>query len=161
MTSNDEIFGLPMPDAGPIFAVLALHILSGLIAVIAGALAAIARKQPGRHPRAERVYVWHSAESPVPRLRGHRVQLVHMPAARRRCQSTPEGALGVVRRNQTAVCPRRDSSPYSVAKTAETLTACTRLLALGRVEKGWQDRLVSGNRDWLSTGRHTHGGKSL
>ena len=54
-----EIFGLPIPDAGPIFAAaLALHILSGLTAVIAGALAATARKQPGRHPRAGRVYLW-------------------------------------------------------------------------------------------------------
>ena len=35
-----------------------LHILSGLTAVIAGALAATARKQPGRHPRAGRVYLW-------------------------------------------------------------------------------------------------------
>ena len=59
MTFNGEIFGLPIPDAGPIFAAaLALHILSGLTAVIAGALAATARKQPGRHPRTGRVYLW-------------------------------------------------------------------------------------------------------
>ena len=59
MTFNGEIFGLPIPDAGPIFAAaLVIHILSGLTAVIAGALAATARKQPGRHPRAGRVYLW-------------------------------------------------------------------------------------------------------
>lgn len=59
MTPKGEIFGLPIPDAGPIFATaLALHILSGLTAVIAGVLAATARKQPGRHPRAGRVYLW-------------------------------------------------------------------------------------------------------
>jgi hypothetical protein len=59
MMLNREIFGLPIPDAGPIFAAaLVLHILSGLTAVIAGALAATARKQPGRHPRAGRVYLW-------------------------------------------------------------------------------------------------------
>jgi hypothetical protein len=59
MTLKNEIFGLPIPDAGPIFAAaLGLHILSGLTAVIAGALAATARKQPGRHPRAGRVYLW-------------------------------------------------------------------------------------------------------
>jgi uncharacterized membrane protein len=59
MMLNGEIFGLPIPDAGPIFAAaLVLHILSGLTAVIAGALAATARKQPGRHPRAGRVYLW-------------------------------------------------------------------------------------------------------
>ena len=59
MRSLSEIFGLPIPDAGPIFAVaLVLHILSGLTAVITGALAATARKRPGRHPRAGRVYLW-------------------------------------------------------------------------------------------------------
>jgi hypothetical protein len=59
MTLSRELFGLPIPDAGPIFAAaLVLHILSGLTAVIGGALAATARKQPGRHPRAGRVYLW-------------------------------------------------------------------------------------------------------
>jgi hypothetical protein len=59
MTLNREIFGLPILDAGPIFAAaLVLHVLSGLTAVTAGALAATARKQPGRHPRAGRVYLW-------------------------------------------------------------------------------------------------------
>ena len=59
MTLSSELFGLPIPDAGPIFAAaLVLHILSGLTAVIAGALAATARKQPGRHPCAGRVYLW-------------------------------------------------------------------------------------------------------
>jgi hypothetical protein len=59
MTFNGEIFGLPIPDAGPIFAAaLVIHILSGLTAVIAGALAATARKRAGRHPRAGRVYLW-------------------------------------------------------------------------------------------------------
>jgi hypothetical protein len=56
---NSEIFGLPIPDAGPVFAVaLAIHVASGLTAVVAGALAATARKRPGRHPRAGRVYLW-------------------------------------------------------------------------------------------------------
>jgi hypothetical protein len=59
MTLNSEILGLPIPDAGPVFATaLVIHILSGLTAVIAGALAATARKRPGRHPRAGRVYLW-------------------------------------------------------------------------------------------------------
>ena len=58
MTLNGEIFGLPTPDPRPIFATaLLLHILSGLTAVIAGALAATARKRPGRHPRAGRIYL--------------------------------------------------------------------------------------------------------
>ena len=59
MTLNSEILGLPIPDAGPVFATaLVIHILSGLTAVIAGALAATARKRPGRHPRTGRVYLW-------------------------------------------------------------------------------------------------------
>jgi hypothetical protein len=53
-----EILGLPIPDAGPVFtAALAVHVLCGLVAVVAGALAATARKRPGRHPRAGRVYL--------------------------------------------------------------------------------------------------------
>ena len=54
-----DILGLPIPDAGPIFAAaLVIHILSGLTAVISGALAATAKKRPGRHPRAGRIYLW-------------------------------------------------------------------------------------------------------
>lgn len=54
-----DVFGLPIPDAGPVFAAaLAVHVVSGLTAVVAGALAASARKRPGRHPRAGRVYLW-------------------------------------------------------------------------------------------------------
>jgi hypothetical protein len=56
---GSDIVGLPIPDAGPIFATaLAAHIASGLTAVTAGAIAATARKQAGRHPRAGRVYLW-------------------------------------------------------------------------------------------------------
>lgn len=56
MTLNSENFGLPIPNAGPVFATpLVIHVLSGLTAIIAGAPAAIARKRPGRHPRAGRV----------------------------------------------------------------------------------------------------------
>jgi hypothetical protein len=54
-----DLFGLPIPDSGPVFtAALAGHLTAGLTAVIAGALAAGARKRPGRHPRAGRVYLW-------------------------------------------------------------------------------------------------------
>jgi hypothetical protein len=54
-----DFLGLPIPDAGPVFAAaLGLHIASGLVAVVAGALAATAGKRPGRHPRAGRVYLW-------------------------------------------------------------------------------------------------------
>jgi len=54
-----DLLGLPIPDAGPVFATaLAVHVASGLVAVVAGALAATARKRPGRHPCAGRVYLW-------------------------------------------------------------------------------------------------------
>lgn len=57
--SGSDIGGLPIADAGPIFATaLSVHIVSGLTAVTAGALAAAARKRAGRHPRAGRVYLW-------------------------------------------------------------------------------------------------------
>jgi hypothetical protein len=56
---GSDILGLPVPDAGAIFATaLSVHIMSGLTAVTAGALAATARKRSGRHPRAGRVYLW-------------------------------------------------------------------------------------------------------
>jgi hypothetical protein len=52
------ILGLEIPDAGPVFLVaLLVHVLAGLTCVVAGALAATARKRPGRHPRAGRVYL--------------------------------------------------------------------------------------------------------
>lgn len=54
-----DFFGLPIPDAGPVFAAaLAVHIGSGLTAVVAGALAAAAKKRPGRHPRSGHFYLW-------------------------------------------------------------------------------------------------------
>jgi len=44
---------------GPVFlAALAAHVLAGLTCVVSGALAATARKRPGRHPTAGRVYLW-------------------------------------------------------------------------------------------------------
>jgi threonine/homoserine/homoserine lactone efflux protein len=37
---------------------LAFHIAAGVTCVISGALAATARKRPGRHPKAGRIYLW-------------------------------------------------------------------------------------------------------
>ena len=57
--SAGDFLGLPVPDAGPVFtAALIVHIGCGLTAVIAGALAAAARKGSGRHPAAGHVYLW-------------------------------------------------------------------------------------------------------
>src|SRR4029077_6725571 len=53
-----EIDGLLIPDAGGVFlAALAVHVLAGVVCVVSGAVAASARKGPGRHPRARTVYV--------------------------------------------------------------------------------------------------------
>jgi hypothetical protein len=53
-----DILGLPIPNAGHVFTIaLAVHIICGLIAVLAGALAATAKKRAGRHPRAGRIYL--------------------------------------------------------------------------------------------------------
>lgn len=47
-----------VPDTRPLFvAVLAVHVLAGLTGIVAGALAATARKRRGRHPRAGTVYL--------------------------------------------------------------------------------------------------------
>src|SRR5947207_13788634 len=48
-----RIAGIDVPDSRPLFlAALALHVLAGLVCIVAGLLAATARKRPGRHPRA-------------------------------------------------------------------------------------------------------------
>ncbi|OLB76752.1 MAG: hypothetical protein AUI14_17645 [Actinobacteria bacterium 13_2_20CM_2_71_6] len=53
-----EIGGLVIPDSRPVFlAVLAVHVVGAAIAVVAGALAATARKRAGRHPRAGTAYL--------------------------------------------------------------------------------------------------------
>ena len=53
-----DIGGIEVPDSRPLFlAALAVHVLAGLVSVIAGARAALARKRPGWHPRAGRVYL--------------------------------------------------------------------------------------------------------
>src|SRR6476469_10324862 len=53
-----EIDGLLIPDAGGVFLVaLAVHVLAGVVCVASGAVAASAKKRPGRHPRAGAVYL--------------------------------------------------------------------------------------------------------
>jgi cytochrome bd-type quinol oxidase subunit 2 len=57
--SGSDLVGLPIPDSGLVFATaLSVHIVSGLTAVTAGALAAAARKRAGRHPCAGCVYLY-------------------------------------------------------------------------------------------------------
>jgi len=53
------IAGIPLPSDAPLFlALIAAHVAAGLTAVIAGAIAMLSRKQPGRHPQAGTVYYW-------------------------------------------------------------------------------------------------------
>jgi hypothetical protein len=54
-----DVLGIHVPAAGRVFlAALALHILAGLTAVIAGVVATTARKRSGRHPRAGVIYLY-------------------------------------------------------------------------------------------------------
>ncbi|GAA1393109.1 hypothetical protein ACFQZ4_37225 [Catellatospora coxensis] len=54
-----EILGLLIPDEGAVFyAALAVHVTAGMAAVVAGGVAASARKRPGRHPRTGTAYLW-------------------------------------------------------------------------------------------------------
>jgi hypothetical protein len=53
------IGGIPLPSDTLLFLVfVAVHLAAGFTAVIAGALAMLSRKQPGRHPLAGTVYYW-------------------------------------------------------------------------------------------------------
>ncbi|HEY1885211.1 MAG TPA: hypothetical protein VGG86_04065 [Roseiarcus sp.] len=60
MTGSPIIIGgIPLPSDAPLFLTfVALHVAVGLICVIAGAVAMLSRKQPGRHPQAGSVYYW-------------------------------------------------------------------------------------------------------
>ena len=54
-----NLAGIPMPSTNPIFlAIVAVHILMGLTCVVAGAVAMLSPKQPGRHPTFGKVYFW-------------------------------------------------------------------------------------------------------
>lgn len=57
--NSTVIGGIPLPSNAPLFlAIVAIHVAMGVIAVIAGAVAMLSRKQPGRHPRAGTIYYW-------------------------------------------------------------------------------------------------------
>lgn len=54
-----SIGGPDVPDAGPVFlTALGFHVAAGATSIVAGAAAALARKQAGRHPRAGTVYLY-------------------------------------------------------------------------------------------------------
>lgn len=54
-----SVAGIPLPSSAPWFLMtIALHVTAGLVAVVAGIIAMLARKTAGRHPRAGSVYFW-------------------------------------------------------------------------------------------------------
>ena len=61
MTPEDTtvVAGIPIPSTSPIFlTVVALHVLVGLLCVVAGAVAMLSPKRSGRHPTFGTIYYW-------------------------------------------------------------------------------------------------------
>lgn len=53
------IGGIPIPSRDPWFlAGVAIHVVAGVAAVVAGAIAMLSAKRPGRHPAAGTAYFW-------------------------------------------------------------------------------------------------------
>jgi hypothetical protein len=53
------VVGIEVPSVSPLFlAVVGFHVVAGTIAVIAGAIAMLSKKRPGRHPRFGIVYFY-------------------------------------------------------------------------------------------------------
>src|SRR6185437_8145534 len=53
------VAGLSIPSTSPLFlGLVALHVLAGIVCVVAGAVAMLSPKAPGRHPAAGAVYFW-------------------------------------------------------------------------------------------------------
>src|SRR5215207_9737685 len=51
--------GIEVPCDSSIFlAILAIHIPAGVICVLAGLVALLSKKQPGRHPKLGTIYYW-------------------------------------------------------------------------------------------------------
>jgi hypothetical protein len=53
------VAGIPIPSTSPIFLTLVgLHVLVGLVCVVAGAVAMLSPKRSGRHPTFGTIYYW-------------------------------------------------------------------------------------------------------
>lgn len=53
------IAGIPLPSDAPFFlAIVAVHVAAGLTCAVAGAIAMLSDKRPGRHPQSGTVYYW-------------------------------------------------------------------------------------------------------
>jgi hypothetical protein len=59
MDEGISLAGIPVPSREPWFLItVAVHVLAGIVAVVAGATAMLSPKSPGRHPRAGTAYFW-------------------------------------------------------------------------------------------------------
>jgi len=59
MSHEIIILGIPIPSDDPLFlGTLAVHVPTGLLAVVAGLVAMLQSKRPGPHPKAGSVYYW-------------------------------------------------------------------------------------------------------
>ena len=53
------VVGIPIPSSSPVFlALVGVHVAAGIVCVIAGVVAMLSPKRPGRHPVAGSVYYW-------------------------------------------------------------------------------------------------------
>jgi hypothetical protein len=53
------VLGVPLPSADPVFlAIVGIHVLFGLAALIAGAVAMLSKKRRGRHSNLGTIYFW-------------------------------------------------------------------------------------------------------
>ncbi len=53
------VAGIQIPSTDPVFlAIVGVHILLGIVAVVSGAVAMLSTKSRGRHPTAGKVYFW-------------------------------------------------------------------------------------------------------
>ena len=57
--SGVVILGIPIPSSSPGFlGIVAVHVFAGLVCAVAGVVAMLAAKGPGRHPAAGSIYYW-------------------------------------------------------------------------------------------------------
>jgi hypothetical protein len=59
------VAGIPIPSTSPIFlTVVGLHVLGGLVCVVAGAIAMLSPKRSGRLPTFGTIYYWSLVGAP-------------------------------------------------------------------------------------------------
>ena len=53
------VLGIPIPSSSPLFlGLVGVHVAAGIVCVIAGVVAMLSPKRPGRHPVAGSIYYW-------------------------------------------------------------------------------------------------------